>query len=178
MYIAFQKSKYNCTYLLQVTIYQPNGGKGFPIMEAPPSPPQDSGITRHSYHDLPSRYWKKYQYASRFILLVRSKTPKVTLYTPDAKCMLMENGPTADYEACFYSGGLTLHANAAQICGSLNCFLSFPLVILCIFFIEMVVVFRALLARISELGVHKVSTHLGELGVQFLFIPLHYTQKI
>ena len=29
------------------------------------------------------------------------------------------------------------------------------------------------LARISELGVQKW----GELGVQFLFIPLHYTQK-
>ena len=33
------------------------------------------------------------------------------------------------------------------------------------------------LARISELGVQKY-TFGGELGVQFLFIPLHYTQKI
>ena len=32
------------------------------------------------------------------------------------------------------------------------------------------------LARISELGIHIFL--MGELGVQFLFIPLHYTQKI
>ncbi|XP_072171640.1 serine/threonine-protein kinase PLK4-like [Diadema setosum] len=89
---------------MKVTIYQPNGGKGFPLMEDPPSPPQDSGTATHSYHDLPSRYWKKYQYAARFIQLVRSKTPKVTLYTDQAKCMLMENGPSADFEANFYSG--------------------------------------------------------------------------
>ncbi|XP_041463144.1 serine/threonine-protein kinase PLK4-like isoform X2 [Lytechinus variegatus] len=99
---------------MQVTIYQPNGGKGFPIMEDPPSPPQDSGITTHSYHDLPSKYWKKYQYASRFIQLVRSKTPKVTLYTSEAKCMLMENGPTADFEACFYDG-TKIHATSAEL---------------------------------------------------------------
>eukprot|EP00057_Strongylocentrotus_purpuratus_P014161 XP_011668635.1 PREDICTED: serine/threonine-protein kinase PLK4 [Strongylocentrotus purpuratus] len=99
---------------MQVTIYQPNGGKGFPIMEHPPSPPQDSGITKHSYHDLPSKYWKKYQYASRFIQLVRSKTPKVTLYTPHAKCMLMENGPTADCEACFYDG-TKIHATSVEL---------------------------------------------------------------
>ena len=36
--------------------------------------------------------------------LVRSKTPKITLYTDKAKCMLMENGPSPDYEACFYDG--------------------------------------------------------------------------
>ncbi|XP_030836097.1 serine/threonine-protein kinase PLK4 [Strongylocentrotus purpuratus] len=99
---------------MQVTIYQPNGGKGFPIMDDPPSPPQDSGITKHSYHDLPSKYWKKYQYASRFIQLVRSKTPKVTFYTPHAKCMLMENGPTADCEACFYDG-TKIHATSAEL---------------------------------------------------------------
>ena len=40
----------------------------------------------------------------RFVKLVRSKTPKVTLYTQRAKCMLMENGPNADFEAVFYDG--------------------------------------------------------------------------
>lgn len=58
----------------------------------------------YSYHDLPQRYWKKYQYASQFVGLVRAKTPKVTLYTELAKCMLMENGGNPDYEACFYDG--------------------------------------------------------------------------
>lgn len=50
------------------------------------------------------KYWKKYQYASKFVQLVKSKTPKVTLYTKYAKVMLMENSPNADLEACFYDG--------------------------------------------------------------------------
>jgi len=40
----------------------------------------------------------------RFVELVRSKTPKVTLFTNKAKCMLMENDPDADLELCFYNG--------------------------------------------------------------------------
>lgn len=72
-------------------------------MDAPPSPPQDH-ITVYTYHNLPGKYWKKYQYAAKFVQLVRSKTPKVTLYTKEAKCMLMENFPGADFEACFYEG--------------------------------------------------------------------------
>lgn len=51
------------------------------------------------------KYWKKYQYATKFTQLVKSKTPKVTLYTKFAKCMLMENSPSADLEMCFYDGG-------------------------------------------------------------------------
>lgn len=50
------------------------------------------------------KYWKKYQYASKFVQLVKSKTPKVTLYTKHAKVMLMENSPSADLEVCFYDG--------------------------------------------------------------------------
>uniref|UniRef100_A0A3P8U3K8 Serine/threonine-protein kinase PLK4 n=1 Tax=Amphiprion percula TaxID=161767 RepID=A0A3P8U3K8_AMPPE len=88
-----------------VTIYQPNGGKGFPVLDCPPAPPEDILIC--SYEDLPEKYWKKYQYASRFVQLVKSKTPKVTLYTKYAKVMLMENTPSADLEVCFYDGAKT-----------------------------------------------------------------------
>ncbi|XP_069571060.1 serine/threonine-protein kinase PLK4 isoform X1 [Brachyistius frenatus] len=88
-----------------VTIYQPNGGKGFPVLDRPPAPPEDIFIC--SYDDLPEKYWKKYQYASRFVQLVKSKTPKVTLYTKQAKVMLMENSPDADLEVCFYDGAKT-----------------------------------------------------------------------
>ncbi|KAL6105655.1 plk4 [Pungitius sinensis] len=88
-----------------VTIYQPNGGKGFPVLDCPPAPPEDILIC--SYEDLPEKYWKKYQYASKFVQLVKSKTPKVTLYTKYAKVMLMENSPNADLEACFYDGAKT-----------------------------------------------------------------------
>lgn len=35
----------------QVTIYQPNGGKGFPVLDCPPAPPEDILIC--SYEDLP-----------------------------------------------------------------------------------------------------------------------------
>ncbi|XP_035529264.1 serine/threonine-protein kinase PLK4 isoform X2 [Morone saxatilis] len=88
-----------------VTIYQPNGGKGFPVLDCPPAPPEDILIC--SYEDLPEKYWKKYQYASKFVQLVKSKTPKVTLYTKYAKVMLMENSPKADLEVCFYDGAKT-----------------------------------------------------------------------
>ncbi|XP_033498464.1 serine/threonine-protein kinase PLK4 [Epinephelus lanceolatus] len=90
---------------LMVTIYQPNGGKGFPVLDCPPAPPEDILIC--SYEDLPEKYWKKYQYASKFVQLVKSKTPKVTLYTKYAKVMLMENSPNADLEVCFYDGAKT-----------------------------------------------------------------------
>uniref|UniRef100_A0A7N5ZY18 Serine/threonine-protein kinase PLK4 n=1 Tax=Anabas testudineus TaxID=64144 RepID=A0A7N5ZY18_ANATE len=99
-----QKTK-NAVVRELVTIYQPNGGKGFPVLDCPPAPPEDILIC--SYEDLPEKYWKKYQYASKFVQLVKSKTPKVTLYTKYAKVMLMENSPTADLEVCFYDGAKT-----------------------------------------------------------------------
>lgn len=55
-----------------------------------------------TYHNLPHKHWKKYLYASRFVELVKAKTPKITLYTSLAKCQLMEN--TTDIDIFFYSG--------------------------------------------------------------------------
>lgn len=63
----------------------------------------------YTYHDLPSRYWKRYQYVAEFVGVVRSKTPKVTLYTDRAKCTLMENGPNPDYQVYFYDGSKVRH---------------------------------------------------------------------
>ncbi|MEE6461586.1 hypothetical protein FKM82_001330 [Ascaphus truei] len=85
-----------------IYIYHPNEGKGFPVVDRPPSPPEN--MLSYTFDGLPEKYWKKYQYASKFIQLVRSKTPKVTYYTRYAKCMLMENYPNADVEVCFYDG--------------------------------------------------------------------------
>lgn len=45
-----------------------------------------------------------YCYLPRFVNLSKAKTPKVTIFTARAKCILMENGPSADFEALFYSG--------------------------------------------------------------------------
>ncbi|XP_062863416.1 serine/threonine-protein kinase PLK4 isoform X2 [Trichomycterus rosablanca] len=95
-----------------VTVYQPNDGKGFPVLDHPPSPPEDIFIC--SYEDLPEKFWKKYQYATKFVQLVKSKTPKVTLYTKYAKCMLMENSPNADLEVCFHDGAKT-HKTSDQM---------------------------------------------------------------
>ncbi|KAJ8388285.1 hypothetical protein AAFF_G00135460 [Aldrovandia affinis] len=88
-----------------VTIYQPNEGMGFPLQDCPPTPPEDIFIC--SREDLPEKYWKKYQYATKFVQLVKSKTPKVTLYTKHGKCVLMENSPNADLEVSFYDGAKT-----------------------------------------------------------------------
>lgn len=55
-----------------------------------------------SYHNLPQKHWKKYLYASRFVDLVKAKTPKITLYSTLAKCQLMENG--TDIDVFFYTG--------------------------------------------------------------------------
>lgn len=55
-----------------------------------------------TYHNLPQKHWKKYLYASRFVELVKAKTPKITLYTSLAKCQLMENG--TDIDIFFYNG--------------------------------------------------------------------------
>ncbi|KAI1887396.1 hypothetical protein AGOR_G00189870 [Albula goreensis] len=88
-----------------VTIYQPNEGMGFPIQDRPPTPPEEIFICSHE--DLPEKYWKKYQYATKFVQLVKSKTPKVTLYTKHGKCVLMENSPSADLEMSFYDGAKT-----------------------------------------------------------------------
>ncbi|NXF02260.1 PLK4 kinase, partial [Smithornis capensis] len=85
-----------------ITVYHPNEGRGFLLDDTPPAPPE--GTCMYSFDNLPEKYWKKYQYAAKFVQLVRTKTPKVTFYTRYAKCMLMENSPTADVEICFYDG--------------------------------------------------------------------------
>uniref|UniRef100_A0A452FT92 Serine/threonine-protein kinase PLK4 n=1 Tax=Capra hircus TaxID=9925 RepID=A0A452FT92_CAPHI len=85
-----------------ITVYYPNDGRGFPLADRPPSPTDN--ISRYSFDNLPEKYWRKYQYASRFVQLVRSKSPKITYFTRYAKCVLMENSPGADFEVWFYDG--------------------------------------------------------------------------
>ncbi|KAM8808163.1 serine/threonine-protein kinase PLK4 [Eudromia elegans] len=85
-----------------IAVYHPNEGRGFLLDDRPPAPPEDTCV--YNFDSLPEKYWKKYQYAAKFVQLVRTKTPKVTFYTRYAKCMLMENSPTADVEVCFYDG--------------------------------------------------------------------------
>ncbi|VTJ60459.1 Hypothetical predicted protein [Marmota monax] len=85
-----------------ITIYYPNDGRGFPLADKPPLPTDN--ISRYNFDNLPEKYWRKYQYASIFVQLVRSKSPKITYFTRYAKCILMENSPDADFEVWFYDG--------------------------------------------------------------------------
>ncbi|XP_038604357.1 serine/threonine-protein kinase PLK4 [Tachyglossus aculeatus] len=88
----------------KVTVYQPNAGRGSVLGPRPPPLPAPADLAQYSFDGLPEKYWRKYEYAARFIQLVRSKTPKVTLFTRHAKCVLMENAPSPDFEVWFYDG--------------------------------------------------------------------------
>lgn len=57
-----------------------------------------------TYSMLPKKYWKKYEYASRFVNALRSVTVKLTLHSDRAKAVLMENSPNQDFEVNFYNG--------------------------------------------------------------------------
>lgn len=87
---------------LRFVLYHPDGGKGVPIEEEPPDLPPGGADSIFSYENLPEKHWKKYQYAARFVQMVKAKTPKITYYSEKAKCQLMET--LEDYEASFYSG--------------------------------------------------------------------------
>lgn len=90
---------------MKICVYQPNGKTGVPLSLQPPSPPVGcESLSSYLFSNLSSKYWKKYQYATNFVHLVRKKTPKVTMYSKHAKCMLMENSPHPDFEVCFYNG--------------------------------------------------------------------------
>lgn len=87
----------------RIILYEPET-KVSPGPNPPPLP--SSGTDQiYSFENLPEKHWKKYTYATKFVDLVRAKTPKVTYYSDKAKCLLMEN--LIDFEACFHDG--TLH---------------------------------------------------------------------
>lgn len=88
---------------LRIVLYQPNNGKSAMIQDQPPQLPTSGADHMYSYENLPEKHWKKYMYAHRFVQMVRAKTPKVTFYSEQAKCQLMEN--LEDFEMCFYQGG-------------------------------------------------------------------------
>ncbi|CAF3813055.1 unnamed protein product [Rotaria sordida] len=88
---------------LHIITYIPNSRHGSPAKDHPPPIPRDKNAYQQYHFDrLPSEYWKKYQYAYKFVTLVRSRSPKIILYTPYAKCSLMETG--VDFEAVFLCG--------------------------------------------------------------------------
>ncbi|CAL4091417.1 unnamed protein product [Meganyctiphanes norvegica] len=95
---------------MRVVLYEPQRGAGVPPADTPPPLPEDGADSIFSYENLPSKHWKKYIYASRFVKLVKSKTPKVTYHSDQAKGILMENSPDPDFEAHFYNGSKVVSA--------------------------------------------------------------------
>lgn len=87
---------------MKVIVYGVENAKGVSVTSSSSNEYSPSPDEIFSYHNLPPKHWKKYLYASRFVDLVKAKTPKITLYTPLAKCQLMENG--TDVEMFFYKG--------------------------------------------------------------------------
>lgn len=86
---------------------------GLKIQESPPDLPESGADSIYSYENLPSRHWKKYIYASRFVQLVRAKTPKITYYSQHAKCQLMET--LHDFEMHFYDGDKIAKTTAGDV---------------------------------------------------------------
>ena len=66
------------------------------------NPSTETQVYQHEH--LPRNYWQKYNIIYRYVNFVRETTPKVTLYTDQAQCRLMENLPVANFEVNFYQG--------------------------------------------------------------------------
>ncbi|KAF2359780.1 Protein kinase domain [Trinorchestia longiramus] len=100
---------------MRVVLYSINNGAGGPVQDEPYSVPSGGAEAFYSYETLPSSCWKKYIYASRFVDVVKTKTPKITYYSPQAKCILMENSPDADFEATFFESGVKVLLSGSSI---------------------------------------------------------------
>lgn len=83
------------------------------IQDCPPDLPESGADSIYCYENLPSKHQKKYLYASRFIQLVRAKTPKVTYYSAKAKSDLMEN--LENFEMSFYDGAKIVRTTENQV---------------------------------------------------------------
>ncbi|RKP35113.1 hypothetical protein BJ085DRAFT_36032 [Dimargaris cristalligena] len=59
---------------------------------------------QYSTADLPAKYTKSFDHIIRFVQLVRSKTARIILTTPQARCSYMENEPMGNLLMKFYNG--------------------------------------------------------------------------
>ena len=60
----------------KITSYNTNGREGLPLQDTPI--PIPGTAVSYAFSGLPQKLWKKYQYADKFIRLVRMKSPKVS----------------------------------------------------------------------------------------------------
>ena len=72
---------------IKVTQFHPNGRQGIELADTPPTL-QSSTAVSYAFSALPTKLWKKYQYAEKFVRLVKMKTPKVFLNSEEIKSKL------------------------------------------------------------------------------------------
>lgn len=114
---AHNFASYMC-HLSPGQIFQPLSpfllhSSGLKIQDCPPELPESGADSIYSYENLPSKHQKKYVYASRFVQLVRAKTPKVTYYSAKAKCDLMEH--MEHFEMAFYDGSKIVRSDENNV---------------------------------------------------------------
>eukprot|EP00831_Metopus_contortus_P047144 TRINITY_DN37973_c0_g1_i2.p1 TRINITY_DN37973_c0_g1~~TRINITY_DN37973_c0_g1_i2.p1 ORF type:complete len:140 (+),score=9.91 TRINITY_DN37973_c0_g1_i2:1-420(+) len=56
-----------------------------------------------------------FKYASDFVTVLRSKTPKIVFTSSDFRCVMMENEPFPNYELFFNNGTRVQHKIGSQI---------------------------------------------------------------
>lgn len=104
-----------------LTVIAPDGqsvkcfSKGTTPDQLVSSPP----LEQYDYRHLPSPKQKIYEYARRFVALLRSKTPRIVLSTSRFRAFLMDNGPPSDFCLRYYAGkenGWRLEYSAASRC--------------------------------------------------------------
>ena len=77
---------YRTESVLETVLISPDGTE----IHVSRSNSPEFGSRRWNYSELPSKYWSKYNYASKFINLVRESTPKITVYTDNAVFRYLE----------------------------------------------------------------------------------------
>ncbi|KAM7535971.1 hypothetical protein Aperf_G00000104475 [Anoplocephala perfoliata] len=106
----------------EIVIYHPNRRNGLPPnADSPVSACEGDTCRVYNLTQLPEKYWKKYQFVSKFINMAKAHTPKVTLYTPRAKCTLMERvEPQADFELELLADGSRVICLGGDLAGTVQ----------------------------------------------------------
>ena len=71
-------------------------------------------VYEYSFANLPSKFIPFYKYASDFVNVLRSKTPKIVLITSNGTFKLMDNEPYHNFECKFNDGCLINYTDGSQ----------------------------------------------------------------
>ncbi|GIY64162.1 hypothetical protein CEXT_613031 [Caerostris extrusa] len=88
---------------MEIKLYKP---KKIALQDCPPPLPTNSKeIKFYNFTNFPKTHWKMYLIAKTFVDILRARTPKLTFFGKNAKCIMMENSPDPDFKMDFYDGG-------------------------------------------------------------------------